>query len=56
MLYHHSHQQKRDILLDVSFLLVRHFCCAKVVAYGRVIERERGNPLRFPPHTPPSLR
>ena len=50
------HQKKRDILLDVSFLLVRHFCFAKVVACGRVTERERGNPLRFPPHTPPSLR
>ena len=34
----------------------RLFCCAKSVACGRVIERERGNPQRFPPHTPPSLR
>ena len=25
-------------------------------AGGRVIEREWGNPQRFPPHTPPSLR
>ena len=32
------------------------FCCAKSVACGRVIEREWGNPQRFPPHTPPSLR
>ena len=34
----------------------RRFCCAKSVACGRVIEREWGNPQRFPPHTPPSLR
>ncbi len=34
----------------------RLFCYAKVVACGRVIEREWGNPQRFPPHTPPSLR
>ena len=34
----------------------QHFCSAKVVACGRVIEREWGNPQRFPPHTPPSLR
>ena len=34
----------------------RLFCCAKSVACGRVIEREWGNPQRFPPHTPPSLR
>ena len=34
----------------------QHFCYAKVVACGRVIEREWGNPQRFPPHTPPSLR
>ena len=39
----------------LSFL-EQHFCYAKVVACGRVIERERGNPQRFPPHTPPSLR
>ena len=48
--------QKRDIQKDVSFLLVRHFCCAKVVACGRVIEREGGTRQRFPPHTLPSLR
>ena len=36
--------------------LERRFCCAKSVACGRVIEREWGNPQRFPPHTPPSLR
>ena len=40
----------------VSSFLERRFCCAKSVACGRVIERERGNPQRFPPHTPPSLR
>ena len=39
----------------LSFL-ERRFCCAKSVACGRVIEREWGNPQRFPPHTPPSLR
>ena len=38
------------------FFLERRFCCAKSVACGRVIEREWGNPQRFPPHTPPSLR
>ena len=38
-----------------SFLEL-HFCYAKVVACGRVIERERGNPSKVPPHTPPSLR
>lgn len=42
--------------LGVALFLVQHFCFAKVVACGRVTERERGNPLRFPPHTPPSLR
>ena len=40
----------------VSSFLERHFCCAKVIACGRMIEREWGNPQRFPPHTPPSLR
>ena len=40
----------------MSFFLEQHFCCAKSVACGRVIEREWGNPQRFPPHTPPSLR
>ena len=39
----------------LSFL-EQHFCYAKVVACGRVTEREWGNPQRFPPHTPPSLR
>ena len=29
---------------------------SSLVARGRVIEREWGNPQRFPPHTPPSLR
>lgn len=53
---HRSHQQKRDIQKDVSFLLVRHFCCAKVIACGRVIEREGGTRQRSPPHTLPSLR
>ena len=36
----------------LSFL-EQHFCCAKVVACGRVIERERGNPSKVPPsHSP----
>ena len=40
----------------LSFL-VQHFCYAKVVACGRVTEREWGNPSKVsPPHTPPSLR
>ena len=38
------------------FFLERRFCCAKSVACGRVIERERGNPSKAPPHTPPSLQ
>ena len=40
----------------VFSFLEQHFCYAKVVACGRVIERERGNPSKVPPHTPPSLR
>ena len=55
MLYHHSHQKKRDIRKDVSFLLVRYFCFAKVVACGRVTERERGNPSKVPPSHAPLL-
>ena len=31
-----------------SSFLVRHFCCANVVACGRMTEREWGNPQRFP--------
>ena len=40
---------------DVSFLLVRYFCFAKVVACGRVTERERGNPSKVPPSHSPFL-
>lgn len=36
----------------VSFLLARHFCFAKVVACGRVTEREGGTRQRSPPHSP----
>lgn len=46
----------RGLLSCASSFLVWHFCCAKVVACGRMTEREWGNPQRFPPHTPPSLR
>ena len=49
-------QKRRDTRMCVSSFLERHFCCAKVIACGRMIEREWGNPQRFPPHTPPSLR
>ena len=49
------HQKKRDIRKDVSFLLVRYFCFAKVVACGRVTERERGNPSKVPPSHSPFL-
>lgn len=49
-----AHRQKRrDTRLCASSFLVWHFCCAKVVACGRMTEREWGNPQRFPPHTPP---
>ena len=47
---------KKKTPVRVSFFLEQHFCGAKVVACGRVTEREWGNPQRFPPHTPPSLR
>ena len=39
----------------LSFL-VQHFCYAKVVACGRVTEREWGNPSKVPPSHSPSLR
>ena len=38
----------------LSFL-VQHFCYAKVVACGRVIEREWGNPSKVPPSHSPFL-
>ena len=49
-------QKKKDTRVGAFLFLERRFCAAKSVACGRVIERERGNPQRFPPHTPPSLR
>ena len=51
-----SRTKKYDHPLGGRIFLERRFCCAKSVACGRVIEREWGNPQRFPPHTPPSLR
>ena len=50
-----SHKKERHPHGCLSFL-EQHFCYAKVVACGRMTEREWGNPQRFPPHTPPSLR
>ena len=35
--------------------MVQHFCYAKVVACGRVIEREWGNPSKVPPSHSPFL-
>ena len=49
-------QKRRDTHSCVTSFWELHFCYAKVVACGRVIEREWGNPQRFPPHTPPSSR
>ena len=39
----------------VSSFLKLHFCYAKVVACGRVIEREWGNPSKVPPSHSPFL-
>ena len=33
----------------------QHFCCAKVLACGRVTEREWGNPSKVPPSHSPFL-
>ena len=52
---HRSHQKRRDTRSCASSFLVRHFCCAKVVACGRVIEREWGNPSKVPPSHSPFL-
>ena len=49
-------QKRKTPMRGCLSFLEQHFCCAKVVACGRVIEREWGNPHRFPPHTPPSLQ
>ena len=37
------------------FFLEQHFCYAKVVACGRVIEREWGTPSKVPPSHSPFL-
>ena len=39
--------ERNTIRQDGVFFLEQHFCYAKVVACGRVIEREWGNPQRF---------
>ena len=41
--------------MGVFLFLERHFCYAKVVACGRVIEREWGNPSKVPPSHSPFL-
>ena len=48
-------QTRRDTHLCVSSFLELHFCYAKVVACGRVIEREWGNPSKVPPSHSPFL-
>ncbi len=50
-----SKKERHDSVVSFLFL-ERRFCFTKAIACGRMIERERGNPQRFPPHTPPSLR
>ena len=47
--------KKKDTHVGCLSFLVQHFCCAKVVACGRVIERERGNPSKVPPSHSPFL-
>ena len=48
-------QKRRDTHSCVSSFLERHFCCAKVIACGRMIEREWGNPSKVPPSHSPFL-
>ena len=48
-------QKENTILTDGVFFLEQHFCYAKVVACGRVIEREWGNPSKVPPSHSPFL-
>ena len=51
-----SHKKERHPHGCLSFL-EQHFCYAKVVACGRMTEREWMNPSKVPPpHTPPFLR
>ena len=47
--------KRNTIRQDGVFFLEQHFCCAKVVACGRVIEREWGNPSKVPPSHSPFL-
>ena len=49
--------ERNTIRQDGVFFLEQHFCYAKVVACGRVIEREWGNPSKVPsPRQVPPLR
>ena len=48
-------QKENTIRQDGVFFLVQHFCYAKVVACGRVIERKWGNPSKVPPSHSPFL-
>jgi len=48
-------QKENTIRQDGVFFLEQHFCYAKVVACGRVIEREWGNPSKVPPSHSPLL-
>ena len=48
-------QKENTIRQDGVFFLEQHFCYAKVVACGRVIEREWGNPSKVPPSHSPFL-
>ena len=43
-----SQKETPSVRMVFSFL-GQHFCCAKSVACGRVIERERGDSGAFPP-------
>ena len=49
-----NHKKERHPQGCLSFL-VQHFCYAKVVACGRVTEREWGNPSKVPPSHSPFL-
>ena len=49
-----NHKKERHPHGCLSFL-VQHFCYAKVVACGRVTEREWGNPSKVPPSHSPFL-
>ena len=49
-----SQKETPSVRMVFSFL-EQHFCYAKVVACGRVIEREWGNPSKVPPSHSPFL-